>query len=110
MDDLYTRFDNVFFERTRLSILTLTLANGQVSFAFLKKRVGGSDGALYTHLEKLIQAGYLLKRRDTSGKTVKTIYSITGKGKTEYNGYLQFLQQILHADIRGKGEKNNEIT
>jgi len=110
MSDLYTRFDNIFFERTRLSILTLTLANDQVSFAFLKKRVGGSDGALYTHLEKLVDAGYIAKRRDTSGKTVRTIYSITARGKEEYNHYLQFLQQVLKEDSIRKGEEKNEVT
>lgn len=107
-DDLYTQFDNIFFERTRLSLLTLIRANETVSFTFLRKRIGGSDGALYTHLEKLIQAGYLVKERDTSGKAVKTNYSITASGREKYNEYLLFLREVLNTDGRGKGEEAYE--
>jgi len=104
MDDLYTRFDNIFFERTRLSILSLTMADAEVSFTSLKQRIGGTDGALYTHLEKLVQAGYIEKERDTAGKSVRTLYSITPLGKETYNEYLQFLHRMLQIKTPEKGE------
>ena len=67
MDDLYTRFDNVFFEKTRLSIL----------------------------MEKLIKAGYVEKRKELARSAVQTVYKITKEGRALFKEYLAFLEQML---------------
>ena len=95
MDDLYTRFDNVFFEKTRLSILTVLYKDEMVSFNQLKSLLEGTDGAIYTHMEKLIKAGYVEKRKELAGSTVQTVYKITKKGRTLFKEYLAFLEQML---------------
>ncbi len=76
MDDLYTRFDNIFFEKTRLSIMTILFKEETVSFNQLKKIIGGSDGAIYTHMEKLIKAEYVEKKKELTGSSVQTVYKI----------------------------------
>lgn len=95
MGDLYTRFDQVFFERTRLSIVTLIEQRQSVSFNGLKEILRSSDGALYTHLAKLIDAGYVTRRKELTGDTVQTVYSLTQSGSRAYHDYLAFLQEIL---------------
>ncbi|MBB6480705.1 transcriptional regulator [Spirochaeta isovalerica] len=95
MDDLYTRFDNVFFEKTRLSILTVLYKDEMVSFNQLKSLLGGTDGSIYTHMEKLIKAGYVEKRKELAGSTVQTVYKITKEGKSLFKEYLAFLEQML---------------
>jgi DNA-binding MarR family transcriptional regulator len=95
MDDLYTRFDQVFFERTRLSIVTLIEQRQSVSFNGLKETLRVTDGALYTHLAKLIDAGYVTRRKELTGDTVQTVYSLTEQGSRAYHEYLAFLQEIL---------------
>ena len=95
MGDLYTRFDQVFFERTRLSIVTLIEQRQSVSFNGLKETLGVTDGALYTHLAKLIDAGYVSRRKELTGDTVQTVYSLTEGGSRAYHEYLAFLQEIL---------------
>jgi len=95
MDDLYTRFDNVFFEKTRLSILTILYKDEMASFNQLKSIIGGTDGSIYTHMEKLIKAGYAEKRKELAGSTVQTVYKITKEGKILFKEYLVFLEQML---------------
>jgi len=95
MSNLYTRFDNVFFEKTRLSIITILYKDGKESFKQLKERLGGSDGALYTHLEKLYKAGYLEKKKELIGMQAQTVYRITKTGKQEFKNYLNFLEQMV---------------
>ena len=95
MDKLYTRFDHVFFERTRLSILTLVKTRNVISFNGLKQNLRSSDGALFSHLTKLVEAGYISRRKELAGDTVQTVYSLTPKGDAAYDDYVIFLQEVL---------------
>ncbi|WP_319476538.1 transcriptional regulator [Marispirochaeta aestuarii] len=95
MDKLYTRFDGVFFEKTRLSLLTLIIQEESVSFNTLKQQLDMSDGALYTHLEKLVSAGYVAKRREIAGTSVQTLYSASEEGKERFREYLDFLEDMI---------------
>lgn len=97
---LYTRFDGTFFEKSRLSILTILHRSGQASFNYLKQQLQMSDGAVYTHLEKLVQAEYVKKRREISHGAAQTTYSMTDKGRKAYKEYLMFLEEVLrtHTD------------
>ncbi len=95
MNDLYTRFDNVFFEKTRLSIMTILFKEETVSFNQLKKIIGGSDGAIYTHMEKLIKADYVEKKKELVGSTAQTVYKINKEGRILFREYLAFLEQML---------------
>ena len=99
MAELYTRFDGVFFEKTRLSMLTLLFQEEAVSFNRLKKIIGGTDGAVYTHLEKLLKAGYVRKRREIAGTAAQTVYFLTAEGKREFRDYLKFLKAMLQGGM-----------
>jgi DNA-binding MarR family transcriptional regulator len=95
MNDLYTRFDNVFFEKTRLSIMTILYREETVSFNQLKIMIGGTDGSIYTHLEKLIKADYVDKKKELAGSSVQTVYRINKEGKSIFKDYLGFLEKML---------------
>lgn len=95
MDELYTRFDNTFFEKTRLSLLTVLYREEKMAFQGLKARLNLTDGALYTHLEKLIAAGYLDKHKEVAGTTVQTVYYLTAHGRKEFLDYMDFLQKLI---------------
>ncbi len=95
MGELYTRFDNVFFEKTRLSLMTLLYREEKAPFQSLKKRMNLSDGALYSHLEKLIRSGYAAKEKELAGDTVQTVYQLTDDGKKIFMDYIKFLQGVL---------------
>lgn len=95
MADLYLRFDSTFFEKTRLTILTLLYREGRLSFNALKDALGATDGAVYTHLEKLKQAGYLTKDKEVVDGTVASQYELTPFGKDEFRAYIGFLEGLL---------------
>lgn len=95
MEELYTRFDGVFFEKTRLSIVTLLNQEEPLAFNALKERLGGTDGAIYTHLEKLIAGGYVTKKRELSAGTPRTLYSLTAAGRRAFADYIEFLGRII---------------
>jgi len=93
--DLYLRFDSTFFEKTRLSILTLLYREGRLSFNALKDALGGTDGAVYTHLEKLKQAGYLTRDKELIDGNVSSQYALTAFGRDEFKAYIEFLERVL---------------
>jgi len=95
MSELYTRFDNVFFEKTRLSLMTLLYREGEVSFNRFKAVLETSDGAMYGHLEKLIGANYISKRKMIIGTSLQTIYTLTDQGKKLFEDYLNFLSDVV---------------
>tara|TARA_B100000614_G_scaffold139630_1_gene124106 strand:+ start:1480 stop:1803 length:324 start_codon:yes stop_codon:yes gene_type:complete len=103
MSELYTRFDGVFFEKTRLSIVTLLNQDEKLAFNALKARLGLSDGALYTHLEKLIKNDYVEKERELTPGGAQTVYELTSHGRRTFAEYVAFLGSLLQ-DNRGTPE------
>lgn len=95
MSDLFTRFDSVFFEKTRLSILTILSREDVVSYNELKATLGLSDGALYSHLEKLIAAGYIDRRKEIIDDAVSSRYRLTEQGRQSFVDYVQTLEVIV---------------
>ncbi|WP_455381132.1 transcriptional regulator [Salinispira pacifica] len=109
MDNLYTRFDSTFFEKTRLSILTIVYRTGGASFNYIKRQLSMSDGAVYTHIEKLVQAEYLAKRREIAEGAAQTSYTLTDKGRQAYRDYLAFLEHMLQSHTHPfEGGRNGE--
>lgn len=96
MGDLYTQFDSVFFEKTRLSLITLLYKEERLSFNALKELTRGTDGAVYTHLEKLRQAGYVQRTKEIVHETVSSQYTLTTAGREAFENYLRFLERIVH--------------
>jgi DNA-binding MarR family transcriptional regulator len=103
-DGLYTQFDNIFFEKTRLSIMTILYKERSVSFNRFKKILGATDGALYTHLKKLISADYIKYKKTLAGDTAETVYSLTKNGIDRFRRYLNFLEHILTGGSEGGAE------
>lgn len=95
MYELYTQFDSVFFEKTRLSIITILFQEESMTFNGLKERLGATDGALYTHLEKLGDRGYVTKRREFTGVTTQTVYTLSAAGIGEFERYVAFLTRLV---------------
>ncbi len=103
MDELYTQFDPVFFEKTRLSMMTVLYKEGTVTFNRLKKIIGGTDGAVYTHVNKLLTAGYVAQKKEIAGNNVQTVYWLTESGKELFRKYLEFLENIIAQSKGGSG-------
>ena len=103
MNELYTQFDPVFFEKTRLSMMTILYKEEVVSFKRFKKIIGGTDGAVYTHIQKLLHAGYVMQKKEIAEDRIQTVYFLTESGKELFQKYLQFLENIVTHRREGSG-------
>lgn len=102
MSELFTRFDSVFFEKTRLSALMYLLRQGTASFNQLKTLLKAPDGSLYTHMEKLVSSGYVEKRKELAGMAVQTVYCLSPKGRSVLLEYLDFMESMVKDRMEGK--------
>ena len=107
VQELYTRFDAVFFEKTRLSMMAFLYREGVVSFNRFKNIVGGTDGSVYSHVQKLLGAGYVTGKKEIAGNSVQTVYTLTKSGKQLFAEYLQFLENILTDQKKVSHEREN---
>jgi DNA-binding PadR family transcriptional regulator len=94
-NELYTQFDSVFFEKTRLSMMTMLYQEKTVSFNRFKNIIDGTDGAIYSHLQKLQEAEYITQKKKLVADKAQTFYSLTAKGTKLFQDYLKFLENII---------------
>lgn len=92
---LFTRFDNVFFEKTRLSITALLYREEKATFNRILKLTGGTDGAVYSHLQKLQKEGYIDQKKVLHAGKAITFYNLTRKGKKTFREYLSFMKSMM---------------
>ncbi len=89
--------DRRIHEPGRLGILSaLAGAGDEITFSELKQLLSLSDGNLLMHLRTLEEAGWVearKTRRDTGRR--RTLYSITGSGKTAFADYVDKLEGII---------------
>jgi len=96
-NDLYNQFDGVFIEKSRLSIMTLLYQEKTVTFLRLKAILGATDGALYSHMKKLVEAGYVRREKRLAGERAETLYTLTTEGSSLFRRYLRFLENMLES-------------
>ena len=84
--------------------MTIIYKEELVSFNRLKKIIGGTDGAIYTHLQKLQEAKYIAPKKNITGSKMQTFYYLTKQGKKQFLDYLNFLEEVVSGN-KGKGSK-----
>ena len=104
MADPFGRFDGIFFEKSRLAIVALLYKDEYAAFTTLRERLGATDGAVYSHLERLIEGGYVEKRKEVAGMKAQTVYRLTRKGREEFDAYLAVMEEML-GSVDRKGAK-----
>ena len=106
MADPFARFDGVFFEKSRLAIVALLYRDGYPAFTTLRESLDATDGAVYSHLERLVDAGYVEKRKEVAGMKAQTVYRLTARGRAEFDAYLGVMETLLVENQRG-GRKSS---
>ncbi|MFO1093208.1 MAG: transcriptional regulator [Planctomycetaceae bacterium] len=76
-------------------------ADGATDFTSLKQRLNVSDGAVGPQLLKLEEIGYLKCEKSFVAKP-KSTYSITAKGRSALDRYLEQMQAVIDAVRRGE--------
>ncbi|HKJ02635.1 MAG TPA: transcriptional regulator [Longimicrobiales bacterium] len=89
--------DRLIHERVRLGIVSALAVNGTLPFTELRDLLGTTDGNLSAHARRLEDAGYVLCHKSFEGRTPRTEYALTARGRRALQAYLDHMEAIIHA-------------
>lgn len=89
--------DRLIHERLRLGIVSALAVNESLTFNELKRLMQTSDGNLSVHARKLEDAGYVTCRKSFEARVPRTQYTITAKGRTALERYLDHMEALIRA-------------
>ena len=95
-DTSATALDRLIHERLRLGIISALAVNSSLTFNDLKSLLDTTDGNLSVHARKLEEADYVRCEKYFDGRTPKTEYSLTRKGRTALDRYLNHMEALIH--------------
>lgn len=91
----YRNLDDVIHSRIRLAVMSILISFEETEFTFLRDQVGTTDGNLITHLNKLIESGYVSGEKRTAAGRPTTVYRLTRDGRNAFEDYLAQLEKLL---------------
>ena len=89
--------DRLIHERVRLGIVSALAVNGRLTFTELRDLLGTTDGNLSAHARRLEDAGYVLCHKSFEGRTPRTDFELTPKGRKALEAYLDHMEAIIEA-------------
>lgn len=95
--------DRLIHERVRLGIVSALAVNGVMPFTDLRNLLGTTDGNLSAHARKLEDAAYILCHKSFEGRTPRTDFELTPKGRGALQAYLDHMEAIIRATRDGEG-------
>lgn len=88
--------DPLLHQPVRTQIAAYLAGRGEATFAELKRTLGVTDGNLDAHLTKLIDAGYLACRKETStAGRPQTVFCLAPTGHDAFASYVANLSALL---------------
>ena len=96
--------DRLIHERVRLGIVSALSVNGTLPFTELRDLLGTTDGNLSAHARKLEDAGYVVCRKSFDGRTPKTEFALTERGRGALAAYLAHMEAIIRTTREGIAE------
>ena len=89
--------DRLIHEPSRMQIMAILFAGEQVSFRYLQRETGLTNGNLSNHLARLEQGGYIRNEKSFRGKVPQTLLSITPEGRSAFQIYRKQLKLLADA-------------
>ena len=86
--------DRLIHEPARLMIMTILRGVKEADFLYLQRECGLTQGNLSSHLAKLEEAKYVLIEKTFKGKYPLTICSLTRKGQSAFDEYVEKLRFV----------------
>jgi len=95
-------FDRLIHEQLRLGILSALAVNPSLSFTELKEMLDSTDGNVSVHARKLEDAGYVSCKKHFKGRTPRTVFRLTAKGRRALTRYLDHMEALIRAARGGE--------
>lgn len=96
--------DRLIHERVRLGIVSALAVHPRLGFTELRDLLDVTDGNLSVHARKLEVAGYIRCDKSFSDRVPRTEYTLTAKGRTTLEQYLDHMQSLIAAARGGDGK------
>jgi len=87
--------DQVIHSPKRLTIMAILNTASEAEFSYLRDRLELSDSDLSKQMTTLAKAGFVKVRKTGGGRSGKTWYSLTKRGKRAFADYRDTLRQIV---------------
>jgi DNA-binding transcriptional ArsR family regulator len=92
---MFKELDPLLHSQLRLAVMSILISVEEADFVFLKEQTGATSGNLSIQIEKLKEAGYITIKKMFKGKMPRTVCSITQKGVSSFEAYVQVLQSYI---------------
>lgn len=96
-------FDKLIHEPLRLGIVSALATNEPLTFIELREMTRATDGNLSVHARKLEEAGYVTCKKTFQGRTPRTVYRLTAKGRRAFERYLDHMETLIRTARGGQG-------
>lgn len=87
--------DELIHSKLRLGIMSMLVSVEYAEFSVLKNKLQATDGNLSANLRKLEEAGYIGVVKTFVDRKPQSRYSITGKGRTAFEKYIENLEKLI---------------
>ena len=95
-------FDKIIHEQIRLGILSTLAVNASLSFTELRDMLDSTDGNVSVHARKLEEAGYVSCKKQFEGRTPRTVFRLTRKGRRALTRYLDHMEALIRVARGGE--------
>lgn len=86
---------DVLHQPTRLRIMRVLMETRSAAFGEVRRLLGLTDGALATHVGRLVEAGLVESRRVLTKQGFSTRLHITPQGSEAFGAYVRWLRTLL---------------
>jgi DNA-binding MarR family transcriptional regulator len=80
----------------RIHIMSILNQRSEISFIELRDKLKINNGNLVSHFRFLIGEGFVAFQKNINGHKVSTIYTITEKGRREYQRFRDLMLEVLN--------------
>jgi predicted ArsR family transcriptional regulator len=96
MNQTLPALDPLLHQPVRTQIAAYLAGRGEATFAELKRTLAVTDGNLDAHLTKLLDAGYIEFRKETStAGRPQTVFFLAPTGRSAFTAYVAQLSALL---------------
>lgn len=99
MDKNILNVSKIFESKIRIQMIA-SLSVSDLTFNQLKKICQCTNGNMTTHTTKLLESGYVIKKKEFVKDKPQTTYHLTDYGRNEFNEYVKILNRLVREDNR----------
>tara|TARA_R100000935_G_C2837405_1_gene168928 strand:+ start:182 stop:490 length:309 start_codon:yes stop_codon:yes gene_type:complete len=102
MKNIIVNINKAFDHRVRLGIMSILMVNEFADFNTLKELLGATDGNIASHIKALEIQNYLKVEKSFIDRKPNTRYSITKKGKEDFQKHIYAIETLLNQNSKKK--------